>query len=130
MGSPWSGVKPTLNTSDDGPEWAFHPLTPGSLPSPVKMQSQNRLPFCPRSDSGQCLGCDPAAFLTEFVDSRRGGSPAGPQGAGWSDQKPGRELECLICGCRQPQPLGMITPLPGLQLEGNSSGGWRQSSRS
>lgn len=45
MGSPWSGVKPTLNTSDDGPEWAFHPLTPGSLPSPVKMQSQNRLPF-------------------------------------------------------------------------------------
>lgn len=55
MGSPWSGVKPTLNTSDDGPEWAFHPLTLGSLPSPVKMQSQNRLPFCPRSDSGQCL---------------------------------------------------------------------------
>lgn len=45
MGSPWSGVKPTLNMSDDGPEWAFHPLTPGSLPSPVKMQSQNRLPF-------------------------------------------------------------------------------------
>lgn len=31
----------------------------------------------------------------------------------------------LICGCHQPQPLGVITPLPGLQLMGNSSGGWR-----
>ncbi|CAI9160381.1 unnamed protein product [Rangifer tarandus platyrhynchus] len=39
---------------------------------------------CP--DSGQCLGSNLAAFLTEFVDSHGGGSPAGPRGAGWSDQ--------------------------------------------
>lgn len=89
-GSPWSEVKQTLSTSDDDSKSFFHPLTPEamSLPFLVKMQIPNCLPFRPRSDSASSRALTRLPSLQMLLDSHGGGSTSGPQGAGWSNQKP------------------------------------------
>ena len=113
-GSPWSAVRPTLSTSDDG----ARPVSP-SLPAGHRRESglpgedaRSELPY----SSSWALTCPPSSWT--FLDLSLG------REVQWPNQKPSGEPDCLLIAGPPASADSAGRGRLGCSA-GNSRGGWK-----